>query len=289
MAELAEAVPEEVTELGEALEEGIAETISGVEKRMLALGVGIGLVGGFIVGGWVAMRRLETKYSQLAESEIDEMREHFRKRLIAKEEKPDLAAKASEISEREGYSGPATPKLKEDKDAVEAEEEGSVLTDSDRADAQEDQAREDEASSTEVTNLFEETKKEADEDWDYEEEVRLRRPERPYIIHVDEQHEREYTESTLTYYAADDVLCDERDTPIEDKEKVVGEGNLEKFGHGSHDKNVVYIRNDVLGIEVEIIKNDGSYAEVVHGFVQHSDEVDHHRRRPRFDDEPGAA
>lgn len=279
VADVAEAVSENAEELAAA-----ARGWSPRDGRLFLTGTAIGLFGGVLFGyGW-AGKRLRTQYEQIAEQEIDEMREHFRARLIAKEEKPDLAEKAQEISEREGYSTPQTP-VKEDQDGAEAGEEG--FTEADTADAVEDHEREEseeEAPSAEVNNLFDETKKEADEGWDYEEEVRLRRPDRPYVIHVDERSEKDgYTDISLIYYEADDVLADERDQPIEDRDKTIGEGNLDKFGHGSHDKDIVYIRNDLLKIEIEVIKNDGSYAEVVHGFVQHSNEKVH--RRPHFDDE----
>lgn len=295
MAELAEAT-EAVAEVAEEVAEqaiNVAEASRGLDPqqlRLLLVGLGGGLIGGFVVGGLYINRRLRTSYEKLAEEEISEMREHFRARLLAKEEKPDLSSEAAKIVKREGYDGPATPVIEEEEDGVQAggtsseEDEETVVVEEVEVE------EEGEASETSV-NVFDEQKTHADDDWDYEEEVRLRRPDRPYVIHYDEQHDpdKPYTEQTLVYYAGDDVLCDERDTPIDDKEKVVGEGNLEKFGHGSHDKNVVYIRNDVMQIDVEIVKNDGSYAEVVHGFVQHSDELDRRRRSHRFDDEPGPA
>lgn len=288
MAKVTDAAPEVVADVAEEVAEAaehVAEVSRGMDPRdfrLLLTGFSVGSIGGFVLGGWLAVRRLDTKYRELAESEIDEMREHFRRRLIAREDKPDLATEASKIAEREGYSTPQTP-IQEERDEVsppEGDEEEVVVEEV-------EVEVETETPETEV-NLFEETSKEASEGWDYEEEHRLRRPDRPYVIHVDERHEKDgYTEISLTYYAADDVLCDEHDTPVDDKEKIVGEGNLEKFGHGSHDKEIVYVRNDVMQIDVEIVKNDGSYAEVVHGFA-HSDEPHHHRGRPRFDDEPGS-
>jgi hypothetical protein len=143
-----------------------------------------------------------------------------------------------------------------------------------------------------IDEEVEKVSKELDEDhsldpgegWDYQVEIASRRPDKPYVIHTDETNETEYTETSLIYFASDDVLCDTDDSIIGDREGVVGEENLEKFGHGSGDKNIVYIRNDRLGIEVEVIRNRGSYGEIVHGFVQHSD-TPVRRRRRTVDDE----
>lgn len=117
--------------------------------------------------------------------------------------------------------------------------------------------------------------------WDAELELANRKQEGPYVIHIDERHERNYTESTLTYYAGDDVLCDEKDKIIEDQDSVVGVENLDRFGHGSNDLSIVYIRNDDLAIEVEVVKSERTYAEEVHGMT-HGDGP--RARRPQWDE-----
>jgi hypothetical protein len=82
-----------------------------------------------------------------------------------------------------------------------------------------------------------------------------------------------YDHVTLTYYEVDDVLCNERDEivdPDRDRENLVGERNLNLFGHGSNDASIVYIRNDKLEIVFEVVKSPNSFAEEVHGF-RHED------------------
>lgn len=280
MAELTE-IPEEITELGEALEGEIAEKVANAELKHFVLGLGVGLAGGFVIGGLYMNRRLRLKYEQLVEEEIDEMREHFRKRMIAKEEKPDLASTAEKIVKREGYDGPATP--------VEEDEDGGIPPEEEELSEDPVMAAEDEAAGEpsleeepEVESVFDKDEPQPG-GWDYETEVARRRPEYPYVIHVDERYDKDgYTHTELTYYAGDDVLCDTDDKPVEDIDKVVGVANMEKFGHGSGDKDVVFIRNDTLELEVEVTRDEGSYSEVVHG-IQHSDEP--RRRRARFDDD----
>lgn len=103
-----------------------------------------------------------------------------------------------------------------------------------------------------------------DEGWNYEEEIEKRNPEEPYIIHKDEffENEKDYRQSTLTYYKSDHILCDSDDTPVYNIEKVVGK--LE-FGKGSKDPSIVYIRNEKLEAEYEILLDHGWYQVEVLG------------------------
>lgn len=102
------------------------------------------------------------------------------------------------------------------------------------------------------------------DDWNYEEELKKRSPTQPYVIHKDEFYSEEsgYTQSTLTYYAGDDILCDEDSSPIYNHDQVTGPL---LFGHGSGDKNVVHIRNDKRKAEYEIVYDSGLYTVEVLG------------------------
>jgi len=270
VAEVAEAVGEEAFE--------VAEAARNVDPKWLMIGLGIGLVSGGVLGYGIANKRLRVKYEQIAEEEIDEMREHFRRRLIAKEEKPDLSTEASKIVEREGYDGPATPVVEEEEDEGVPPEEEEVYEDPVLA-----EETVEEVETTQVENVFDKDEPQ-DGGWDYEAEIARRRPEFPYIIHVDERRVNEgYTYTELTYFEGDGVLVDNDDKPIDDIDKVVGTANLEKFGHGSGDKDTIFVRNDALELEVEITREKGTYSEVVHG-IKHSADPPR-RRRARFDDE----
>lgn len=104
------------------------------------------------------------------------------------------------------------------------------------------------------------------EGWDWAIEVANRNEEEPYIIHKDEydhQEAEEYSQTSLTYYQGDDVLVNPDDTPIYDYKKFVGD-NL-KFGHGSFDPSIVYVRNTKLLAEYEIILDRGYYQVEVLG------------------------
>jgi hypothetical protein len=115
--------------------------------------------------------------------------------------------------------------------------------------------------------------------WNYDEEVKARNPELPYILHKDEfyDEERGYVQHTLTFYEGDNVLVDEEDAPIYNYERVTGPL---KFGHGSGDPNVVYIRNDKQRAEYEIIKDEGYFSVEVLGIDPPNERV----RQPKHPD-----
>lgn len=133
-------------------------------------------------------------------------------------------------------------------------------------------------------NVFDNSK-DSDDEWDYETELRERMIDSPYILHHDEyfQGELDYQQVTLTYFEGDDVLMDEKDQPISDTDDTVGDINLTRFGHGSKDKNIVYVRNDRLEVDFEIVRSTGEYTAEVLGF-RHSDSSSK-LRKFRSDDE----
>lgn len=116
-----------------------------------------------------------------------------------------------------------------------------------------------------MINVFAST----DEDWDYELEAFNRDPEKPYIIHRDEFFADEMgwdSQSTVTWYVGDCVLVDSRDEPVMNPERIVGDL---KFGHGSGDPSVCYVRNERLQAEYEVLRDPGSYEmDVLGGHVE---------------------
>jgi hypothetical protein len=115
-----------------------------------------------------------------------------------------------------------------------------------------------------VDSEDQEWNEETHDHWDYDEEVAQRGPEHPYIIHRDEffAEELDYSHSSLMYYRGDDILVDELDVPIYNADKIVG--NL-TFGHGSQDPHIVYIRNDRLKAEYEVLLDYGTFAAEILG------------------------
>jgi hypothetical protein len=96
---------------------------------------------------------------------------------------------------------------------------------------------------------FSDTKKGGDESMD-----------RPYVIRPDEFDEFEdYDVISLTYYA-DKVLTDDQNEPVDDVDYVVGYESLEHFGEYEDDS--VFVRNDRLEVDYEILLDDRRYSDL---------------------------
>jgi hypothetical protein len=87
----------------------------------------------------------------------------------------------------------------------------------------------------------------------------------PYIITAEEYAEGDSNGETLTFYRDDAVLADENEEPVDDINGMIGDQALQSFGLGSGDSRVVYVRNERIGVDYEILLHDGNYGEVVHG------------------------
>lgn len=250
--------------------EPLEPVIDAVRDNPLKFVLG-GLFAGLALGGtagyFFARRRLETKYNQIAEDEIAEMRQHYRDKTVALENtaaKPELETLVRE----QGYSTQPPMAVTPPEAVVE------------RAETVADEERSDPRPPVPVVrdeNVFHQPKPSLEElsveDWDIDKERSRRSGNRPYVVHIDEVREEEdYDSVTYTYYEEDNVLCNERDEVIDMQERdiLIGEANLNRFGHGSEDPSKVYIRNDKLEMQMEVIRSPNSYAEEVHGF-QHSE------------------
>ena len=80
----------------------------------------------------------------------------------------------------------------------------------------------------------------------------------PYVIPPEEFGEKDYTQISLTYFA-DGVLADDIDGMVEDVESCVGSESLSHFGEYEDDS--VYVRNDRLKIDYEILLDVRTYAD----------------------------
>lgn len=98
----------------------------------------------------------------------------------------------------------------------------------------------------------------------------VRTLDKPYVISIDEYHEDEdegQEKITITYYVGGEtpILATEDGRVIDDIEYAVGENNLQRFGEGSQDPNIVYIRNHQNGLDYEVVRSQRSYSEAVLG------------------------
>lgn len=126
-------------------------------------------------------------------------------------------------------------------------------------------------------------------DFDYDTEVSQRSEDFPYVITEEEffENEWDFVQWTCTYYAGDDVLVDEAENVIDDSDAAVGDDNLKRFGHGSNNASIVYVRNNKRGLDFEIARSTGTYVHEVLGMSNdEEDEIRHSaRRRFRGDDD----
>ncbi|MCD8158567.1 MAG: hypothetical protein LUD77_06675 [Clostridiales bacterium] len=83
----------------------------------------------------------------------------------------------------------------------------------------------------------------------------------PYVISPDEFSEIEdYETISLTYYS-DDILTDEDDEPVENIDETVGSMFSSYFGEYEDDS--VFVRNDRLKCDYEILLDQRKYSEVL--------------------------
>jgi hypothetical protein len=261
VTEAAADVASEVAQQAEQMETFI-RSMNKVKVQFTLLGAAIGAAAGAMASFAITYRRVERKYSKIADTEIAEMREHYLEKGKALEAE---AAKRplDEIVQEQGYSASEN---EEDAPPPMVVKPPIPEPDISRPFPTTDQSEQPE----EVRNIFKET--EVTHEWDWHAERRSRSPDVPYVIHKDEVEEMDYQVITVTYYTRDDVLCYDNDEVIDPdrRDEIIGDDNLDRFGHGSQDASIVYIRNDKLELVYEVVKSPNAYAEEVHGF-QHTD------------------
>lgn len=131
-----------------------------------------------------------------------------------------------------------------------------------------------------------------EEEEDIDEEDGDPNPELAYVIQTDEDEPQEYGHvikqlpsrrkdqliflvpqdyagevyylEDLIYYAEDDVLADVTDAPVDDQLGVIGD-SLGYFGQHGADEDKLFVRNCTLGIEYEVTRVPGRYADKIYG------------------------
>lgn len=84
---------------------------------------------------------------------------------------------------------------------------------------------------------------------------------KPYVISPDEFGEIDnYEEISMTYYS-DGVLADDNDNIVNDVEDIIGTESLTHFGEYEDDS--VFVRNDCLKCDYEILLDSRKYSDVL--------------------------
>lgn len=225
-------------------------------KKLIIGAVGglvLGLGAGFFAGFEITRRKLGAEYDERLEHEINSTKAYLNEKF-----KNDVLASVNEDM-------PEDPQTEEEVDGARGVTDDTLrgvirgLRYGPTVDAK--------PALVSTRNVF--LGKPNEDDEDYVEEDSKRTLDSPYVIDRDEymEGERGYSQVTLTYFAEDDTLVDEGDMPVENPDRVVGIVNLDKFGHRSMDPRIVYIRNEKLSADYEVLLHDGSYGEVVHGQI----------------------
>lgn len=80
----------------------------------------------------------------------------------------------------------------------------------------------------------------------------------PYRIHFENFfNDFEFDKSNMYYYHEYDILVNEDDEHIHNLSLYIPDGVLDKFGEEAVDEYVVYVRNERLMTDFEIVKKDG--------------------------------
>lgn len=181
---------------------------------------------GAAIGSAVAWLYAKKHYERIANEEIESMKEWLARRVEEqdkeKEEEPETP-----------MENPTTPSIKPDLMTYASKVADLGYTDYSRRTEKKEETDDEE---------------EVDDTDDY-----------IYVIKPEIFGEEDYEEVSLTYYA-DGVLTDEQDNPIEDVAGMVGADYASHFGEYEDDS--VFIRNDRLRTDFEILADQRKYSNL---------------------------
>lgn len=184
---------------------------------------------GASAGSLITWKFVEKKYKQIAQEEIDSVKETY-----AKMRKDDLEAKKADLEAAKAKLHPAEPKK------VETPE---VKT-------EEVQKYEDVIAKHNYTSYSNNINEKGGDVM----------TDRPYVISPDEFGDYpDYETISLTYYN-DKVLTDEYNEIVDDIDDLIGEDSLNHFGEYEDDS--VFVRNDALKVDYEILLDSANYSDI---------------------------
>lgn len=227
---------------------------------------------GATVGFFAAKKFFEEKYAQLAQEEIDSVKEIFGRDF---KEKEKLIAKAKDIADNTPF-GITTAKLSSDEGTnpngvmarsslniqskSEAAKQNYNLSPSKKTEAADEPPEDEESEEDDEDGPEGYPVKDDETERDLEDVDRTE----PYLI-SDREYSEEFPEHdkiSLYYYTFDDVLCNENEEPMDDLDSTVGQDAMSELANGAM---TVWVRNEPLSIDYEICAVRNSYAQAVHG------------------------
>lgn len=237
----------------------------GKEQLKLLIGTTSGVLVGAFIGYVVTQRVLKAKYELEIQTEISSLKSFYQekaKNRLMEQEELDESYSEEEYEDDLREFNRVILKQDYSEDSSPAEEEFDYLkTDPDFSEVRPEQ---------ESRKMTVEEATEIDtEDPLLIEMIENRRNDEPYIITIDEfMEDVDYIDDklTVTYFDGDDTLADTADKVIPEVEEIIGSDALTKFGLFSKDQNVVYVRNERLRADFEVILDENKYTEVIAGF-----------------------
>lgn len=258
-----EQIIEQVDDIAEAVVPEVVETVKLVKNNPLLLGAAAlaGLSVGVLVGYKVAKKRLSLDFEQRLEKEIAATEEH----LLMVHKYGKYATPESALHEVEAEEDEIPPEVKrrdpKENALISAEEINTSKVDYNKASKAEE-------GRVKIQNIFVNGQA-LETTFDYEAEAATRSTEAPYIITTQEfdENEPDYDQTSFSYFEGDDVLAEaDTDQVVDDADGFVGQNNLQRFGHGSGDPNILFIRNDKKEMLCEIVRVQGKYTKLILGF-----------------------
>lgn len=252
----------------------------------------IKVVGAVVLGGaagsvatyFISKRKIELKYAILFEDELEKIKEYYR---LIKTGKGELVVNGEEPFELGTVEESSD---EDDDDEVELEDIDSAVETVNNYLAV---VKEYDTKAEETKTIFDQTQPSDTEIGDEIESPVPMLPEpdpdNPYIIALEQWGEQyvfnvNYDKITVRYFEDDDVVYDEGNGNIVPT-KDVGAGNLAKFGFASEDAATVYVRNESIETDFEVIRDPGSYTAIILGLPTEYTEGSNLRKRIKRDDE----
>lgn len=249
--------------------------IVGSKSFAVAVASALSLAGGLAAGHILTKKKLVSEFEVRLQEEIEGTRNFY-----AAVYKPDENNRPRTVREvAEDVLGQDAVKAFHDYTQYSKGDKEEVAVEIEETEAVVEEPIEEEPAAPIKRNIFEESKDGVTE-FDYGLEVPRRGPTRPFIITFDEFNEgaEGFETISLTYFEGDDTLMDDQQMPFSDSDGVVGDDNLTRFGYGSGDANMLYIRNPGSQIDFEVARSKGKFAVEVLGLDD--DEITH-SDRPR--------
>lgn len=249
----------------------------------VALSVTSAVVSGGAVYAFVK-RDLEKKYQETLKSELADAEEYFKEKYQSMYSTPVFVADEDDSEDNpEAYNEEELQAIREATDAADPIPVDLVSQALSRARTyladNEDNEREpgdDRPAPVVINNIFTNIAPEPERVMPSDDVVEALLSSRdpaagPYIITKEEffENETDNEQAKYTYWDQDkpEILVDDADefNPIADIDGVAGNDNLLHFGYGSGDLEVLYIRNDLINLDLHITRSSGRYADEVMG------------------------